>query len=245
MILHRYCSTSKDFIPDPNFNIITDSRSGSYLCRRLKIHSTTSHISSKLSSEVVEIFFCLPEGEITAHADLINMKLAQDFKIHPNVFSSSLTMSSNPSNSSMPTLPIEVMNTIMLYIMPRELFDIAFLSNTLSCLVTFDMVIKSALIKGGNAQTTVSEMFRLVQDGAIYPPSPLRLLRLVNGRVCQICSRDKKVLEPRKVNHVRKGYGIFCCWWCCAKRQFSKAFQKQGEVFAKNSTIIKAIQATK
>ena len=42
---------------------------------------------------------------------------------------------------------------------------------------------------------------------SIYPPSALRLLCLVNGVRCEICTQNP-------VNHVRKGYAIFVCWNC-------------------------------
>ena len=74
-------------------------------------------------------------------------------------------------------------------------------------LLTIETVMRSAMLAGVHAQETIEEIVSLLDDGIIYPPSALRLLRLVNGIRCEICNKNL-------VNHVRKGYWILDYWNC-------------------------------
>lgn len=78
-------------------------------------------------------------------------------------------------------------------------------------MVSTQMVVKSALFHGGHAKSTMVVLHALMSVHAIHVPSPLRLLRLANGKVCEFCLHTK-------VNHVRPCLGVFACWECVTKR---------------------------
>jgi len=110
---------------------------------------------------------------------------------------------------------MDALGIVMEFLAPKELYNLAFSSNLLLEKLTTRMVVRSAMISGGHARTTMNELYPLMKAGSIHSPSPARLLRLVNGKKCEACHREK-------VNHVRPGYGVFICWDCTTKR-FTKA----------------------
>ena len=64
---------------------------------------------------------------------------------------------------------------------------------------------------GKNAKTTIREVMSLYEKGKIHKPSPMRLLRLANGKRCEVgppCDTP----EARKVVKTRPDWGLFCCW---------------------------------
>ncbi len=91
--------------------------------------------------------------------------------------------------------------------MAQDLLHVAFACKSTRDIVSTKMVVKSALFHGGHARKTIEELHALMSNHSMHVPSPLRLLRLVNGRVCEFCRRHK-------VNHVRSGMGVFSCWDC-------------------------------
>ena len=101
--------------------------------------------------------------------------------------------------NQMPSLIPEVLSRIGTYLEPKELFNLVFLNQKVMELLTIETVMRSAMLAGVHAQETIEEIISLLDDGIIYPPSALRLLRLVNGIRCKICNKNL-------VNHVRKGY---------------------------------------
>lgn len=110
-------------------------------------------------------------------------------------------------NERMPVLKPDVLMCIADYLLPRELYVFVFSNKMLMSNLSVEVVINSAMMAGGNAKETVDEIQRLMCTGAIYPPSALRLLCLINGRLCEICGINR-------VKHVRRGYGINVCWKC-------------------------------
>lgn len=72
------------------------------------------------------------------------------------------------------------------------------------------MVTRSAVMYGGSPRATVKELYSLIKDGTIHLPSPLRLLRLCNGRRCESCN-------IKKVKHANQGLGTFLCNPCLTK----------------------------
>jgi hypothetical protein len=113
--------------------------------------------------------------------------------------------SSSTSRSSAP-IPLDAMVNVMEMLPPRSLYNIALTCKSLRQMVTTKMVVSSALIHGGNAKKTIEELYALMSNHSMHVPSPLRLLRLANGKYCEFC--------PAKTNHVRPGVGVFACWDC-------------------------------
>ena len=112
----------------------------------------------------------------------------------------------------------DALGVVMEFLAPKELYRLAFTSKSLLQRVTTRMVVRSAMMSGGNAAKTINELHPLMKAGSISLPSPARLLRLVNGKTCeQACCMAK-------VNHVRPGYGVFLCWECTTQ-WYTKAFK--------------------
>lgn len=123
-------------------------------------------------------------------------------------YSSSLSTNTMAATTS---VPLDAFNIVMAFLHPRDLLHTAFTCKSLRDMVSTSMVIKSALVHGGHAKSTMEVLYALTFVYAIHIPSPLRLLRLVNGKVCEFCLNGK-------VNHARPGIGVFACWACVTSR---------------------------
>mmetsp|Transcript_55974 Transcript_55974/g.135422 ORF Transcript_55974/g.135422 Transcript_55974/m.135422 type:complete len:167 (+) Transcript_55974:244-744(+) len=106
----------------------------------------------------------------------------------------------------------------MEFLSPRQLYNVSLTCKSLWKLVTTEIVVKSALIHGGHARRTMEELYQLMSQHSIHVPSPLRLLRLANGKRCKFCCGEK-------VNFVRPGLGVFACWECITGRGLTKAWK--------------------
>lgn len=115
------------------------------------------------------------------------------------------------------TLDALTMSVICSFLDVKSLYRIAFCSKFLIGIVTHEHVVRSAMISGGNAKRTMTELSYLIKRQSIVIPSPLRLLRLTNGRYCEHGALQCENGEKKKVSHVRPGQGIFLCWECLTK----------------------------
>jgi len=122
----------------------------------------------------------------------------------------------------------------MEYLGPRDLLRISSSCKVLRENITTSLVVKSAMIHGGHAKSTVSELYKLVQLMSIYVPSSLRLLRLVNGKRCEFCFQSR-------VNYVRSDVGVFACWTCLTRRGLTKAWKKSWVRYKRNSEAYDAV----
>jgi hypothetical protein len=85
----------------------------------------------------------------------------------------------------------------------------AFTCKALHNKITTRLVVRSAIMHGGNAGKTVKALYEFMDDKSIHIPSALRLLRLVNGNVCESCCSSPTMNFPRS------GYGgVFLCSPC-------------------------------
>lgn len=82
----------------------------------------------------------------------------------------------------------DVMNLVMEFLAPRELFRLAFTCKAHRQRVTTSFVVRSAMIHGGYPKQTIDKFYPLMESMSIYVPSPLRLLGLVNGRRCEVAN---------------------------------------------------------
>lgn len=95
-----------------------------------------------------------------------------------------------------------------------------------SC-ISVETVVKSSLYHRGYAMKSVQNLAVLMDKKAIYPPSALRLLRLVNGKRCEFCFnapvspvKNKGLVFQFKQDanplprYVRPTCGFFACWYC-------------------------------
>ena len=98
----------------------------------------------------------------------------------------------------------DALSLVMEFLAPKELYRMSLTCKALRACVTTKMVVRSAIMQGGNVKTSVKELYDLLKKNAIHAPSALRLLRLVNGKCCEVC-------HSRRVNHVKSGFGVFIC----------------------------------
>lgn len=76
----------------------------------------------------------------------------------------------------------------------RDMYNLSMVNKLIREIISLDidLVIGCALRHGGRPFQTVANIAHLVEKHAIYVPSPLRLLRQVNGRLCEFCLNDPK-----------------------------------------------------
>ena len=115
-------------------------------------------------------------------------------------------------NSSV-SVPLDALSLIMEFLSARQLFNMAFTCKTLRDFVTTEMVVRSALVGRGRAKETMKAVGNIMSAKAIHVPSPLRLLRLTNGKRCEFCFL-------RKVPSVHPRLGVFACRVCVTTRDY-------------------------
>ena len=92
---------------------------------------------------------------------------------------------------------LELTRRVMEYIQhPKDLYRISMLSKTSREAVTVEIVVRCAMTHGGKAYDTMKNIHYLMNKRAIYPPSPLRLLRLIFGKRCEFCNNEITKLHP-------------------------------------------------
>lgn len=76
-------------------------------------------------------------------------------------------------------------------------------SRSLRQIIRHEHVVRSALLQGGHAKTSMERLVNLLRPPRqIWTPTPLRLLRLVNGTRCEKC-------HEAKVQVVSADFGVF------------------------------------
>ncbi|KAL7458347.1 hypothetical protein ACHAWC_010176 [Mediolabrus comicus] len=133
-------------------------------------------------------------------------------KKRPRRKSAALKKSDEEPSSEGVVMNVDAMVTVMEFLPPRSLMNVALTCKSLLSRVTTTMVVRSALIHGDNAKKTFEELYKLMKNHSIHPPSPLRLLRLANGRKCEFCVK-KNVLSLYQDMNI----GAFSCWNCLTK----------------------------
>lgn len=109
----------------------------------------------------------------------------------------------------MDCLPDLVLNHIAGFLDAKSLLKFVLCKPSWPEVLDHKLVLKAAFAQGGNCRKSMEIMFKLcVVRRVVYLPSPLRLLKLANGKHCEAkgCSNV--------VKHVRKRSGLFLCWDC-------------------------------
>ena len=107
----------------------------------------------------------------------------------------------------------DVLGIIMEYAGHRELYTIAMSSKTLLEKLTLDMVVKSAFVSGNkDAMAIVNAVRNCLRSGAVYLPSPARLLRLVNAKGCEVCC----IKTAENLTNLET-FGLHCCDACLGR----------------------------
>jgi hypothetical protein len=104
-----------------------------------------------------------------------------------------------------------VLHEIFSFLDAKSLFRVAFSTRRMMEVVDHQHVIQSAIVSGGHSAKTVTDVINLaLVERQIFLPSPLRLLRLANGKRCELSKKCQLSL----VNHTRSALAVFACWPC-------------------------------
>ena len=153
--------------------------------------------------------------------------------------------SSSPSSPPSPLGLLDVLvpgppiDLIMSYLDSRSLYRLGCLTSpALVPCVTMRHAVRSAAAGGGYGRRSLARLAALVDGGLIRTPSVPRLLRLLNGRWCELGDRclgrrrlggregDASAASasasaaaaalgpPSRVNLVREDFGLFVCGQC-------------------------------
>lgn len=112
---------------------------------------------------------------------------------------------SNKKRKVFHELPSEIFSLVLQFLSPRQILALASCSSMIMQYVTYELVIRNTVLAGGaHPVFNLNAVFRGLGRQAIYIPSPMRLLRIMNGRRCERCYR--------KTNTLR--LGLFICSKC-------------------------------
>lgn len=98
--------------------------------------------------------------------------------------------------------------TVMSFLNGAELLKLAFISKTLRQKMTISIVVYAGISSGGLSEQIIRLLHNLLQRGAIHVPSPLRLLKLINGKLCESCKEKK--MNILAIQH----FSMFLCKAC-------------------------------
>ena len=131
--------------------------------------------------------------------------------------SSSLVVPESKRSSQKPreevAVDLDSLGLVMEFLGHRELLAFASTCKTLRDKLTMSMVVKSAAVSGNRIVTgIIASVERDLRQRSIYLPSPLRLLRLVNAKLCEFCCGRASEIQCRR--------GIMSCYACPATRTF-------------------------
>lgn len=113
---------------------------------------------------------------------------------------------------------------------PRTLYHLSMTSKSIRRSLTVDIVVKCAMYHGGRPFATVFKLANLMKMKSIYPPSALRILRLVNGKCCEFCFNvkvekkdvigtliDDREYRNARPNEMRGNFPIYACYTCLTR----------------------------
>ena len=116
--------------------------------------------------------------------------------------------------------PVTVLDDAVLSLV-GEFLNARDLLNFATCCKTFtdpkylnyNVVIRSASFTGGHPKTKLDNIISCIRERSIWTPSPLRLLRFVNGRRCEKCVMERRK-NIRNTNVVHYNFGVYYCLDC-------------------------------
>ena len=82
--------------------------------------------------------------------------------------------------------PADIFSLVLGHLDPRGMLNLASSNKEILALVTHDMVLRTTVIGGRSmARKNVEKLLQLLRLQNIYLPSPMRMLRILNGRQCE------------------------------------------------------------
>ena len=110
---------------------------------------------------------------------------------------------------------VEMTRQIMSFLHPKQMYTVAHCSKVTMAAVNIEDVVFNCLNAGGGAMKSIMALYPLMKKGAIYTMSPVRMLELCVGTVCEYCKRSENYTgEPKMTYCVRPTFGIKACVGC-------------------------------
>ena len=113
-------------------------------------------------------------------------------------------------NSTYPNFLLngDVASDVFSFLDIRSLYNVTMTCRIAMRLLRHEHVVRSALMQGGHSKTSMERLMVLIENKCIWIPSPLRMLRLCNGKTCERCFTGR-------VHLVSEHYGVFFCFRGC------------------------------
>lgn len=113
-------------------------------------------------------------------------------------------------------LPYEIMQRILGWLPSvKDIQNVVIASKEMEKYLSVDLLVKTAMMQGGLPKMSIERLVHPMRSASIYPPSPLRLMRMLNGKRCEVCFDDPNKARTNMPRHIRDGHGTFTCWSCC------------------------------
>jgi len=154
------------------------------------------------------------DGEVVAGG---GVDVAKRTRISGSTNNEDATTSTNNNNNTIDLFANGLVTTMVCsFLDVKELLHLAMCSKFIGEQIKHEHVVVSALMHGGHAKSSMERLVGLIRGNTnqqqhqrkIYVPSPLRMLRLMNGKRCERCNEAK-------VNMVSQDFGVFLCWGRC------------------------------
>jgi hypothetical protein len=137
----------------------------------------------------------------------MSLKRDEDYdELPPPLLSKKQRMNDEDPATTFEDIDPDALDRILAFLDVASLFQFAFSSKQFRAMLTHEHVVRSGRNSGGFSSQSVSKVIDLAaKRKTIFLPSPLRLLRLANGKRCERSDCEKRV------NNVRSHYGLFIC----------------------------------
>lgn len=111
----------------------------------------------------------------------------------------------------------DIVSELFSFLDTKSLLQFSCVNNEFSALLTYQFVVRAAMMAGGYTATSLERMMWPIWNEMIWIPSPQRLLRLVCGKRCEKCCKPTRYVSPC--------IGMFLCTKCRLKYT-EKVFRK-------------------
>ena len=125
----------------------------------------------------------------------------------------------------------DLLGNILVYLDDKTiLFSMLFVSKAVELQLTHEHVIRCAMANPSGMRR-ITSLVRLLQQGSIYTPSPLRILRISVGKRCERCN-------CKKTNNLNN-FGLFLCRLCT--KRITTEIKLHAAEKSRNRLVLRAI----
>lgn len=142
----------------------------------------------------------------------------------------------NAKKEVLPWLDVDVLELMMTYLPLEDMNRMSCTSKQFRNAVSVNMIVRAAMLKGGNVKASVDVLYPLIKARSIHPISPNGLWEILQTNKCVQCSNTTKRKKNNSVQFARKGIGLNLCWPCTRSKKVTSRFIKEGIDFEMNKT---------